>query len=185
MRQSDLRVRYGRLLGLLFCVAGFIVIALGWNGMAREACPDCQLPYIVSGGAGGVALVLFGAALLILAQLRAERIRLAEQIGDALRPLVHATAEDGSGGGKVVAGKSTFHRPDCRLVKDKTDLDEMSLTAARSKGLTPCRVCNPAEKETLAEQEASAEKEGPAEEEVPAEEEAPAEAPVDASDRPA
>src|SRR5918996_6459848 len=107
MRQSDLRVRYGRLLGLLFCVAGFIVIALGWNGMAREACPDCQLPYIVSGGAGGVALVLFGAALLILAQLRAERIRLAEQIGDALRPLVHATAEDGSGGGKVVAGGGT------------------------------------------------------------------------------
>jgi hypothetical protein len=151
MRQSDLRVRYGRLLGLLFCVAGFIVIALGWNGMAREACPDCQLPYIVSGGAGGVALVLFGVALLVLAQLRAERIRLAEQIGDALRPLVHATAEDGSGGGKVVAGKSTFHRPDCRLVKDKSDLDEMSLAAARANGLTPCRVCNPEENEIPAE----------------------------------
>src|ERR671922_302657 len=79
--EAGMRVLYGRLLGLLFCVAGFIVIALGWNGMAREACPDCQLPYIVSGGAGGVALVLFGVALLVLAQLRAERIRLAEQIG--------------------------------------------------------------------------------------------------------
>jgi hypothetical protein len=156
MRQSDLRVRYGRLLGLLFCVAGFIVIALGWNGMAREACPDCQLPYIVSGGAGGVALVLFGVALLVLAQLRAERIRLAEQIGDALRPLIHATAEDGSGGGKVVAGKSTFHRPGCRLVKDKSDLDEMSMAAARARGLTPCRVCNPEEKEIPAEAPAEA-----------------------------
>jgi hypothetical protein len=150
MRQPDLRVRYGRLLGLLFCVAGFITIALGWNGMAREACPDCQLPYIVSGGAGGVALVLFGVALLVLAQLRAERLSLAQQIGDALRPLVQATAEDGSGGGKVVAGRSTFHRPDCRLVKDKSDLDEMSLAAARAKGLTPCRVCNPAQTEAPA-----------------------------------
>jgi hypothetical protein len=147
MRQPDLRVRYGRLLGLLFCVAGFIVIALGWNGMAREACPDCQLPYIVSGGAGGVALVLFGVGLLVLAQVRAERISLAEQIGQAIRPLVQATAQDGSAGGKVVAGKSTFHRPDCRLVKDKSDLDEMSLSAAQAKGLTPCRVCKPADAE--------------------------------------
>lgn len=147
MRQSDLRVRYGRLLGLLFCVAGFITIALGWNGMAREACPDCQLPYIVSGGAGGVALVLFGVGLLVLAQLRAERIRLAEQIADAVRPLVHATAEDGSADGKVVAGKSTFHRPGCRLIKDKSDLDEMSPAAAQAKGLMPCRVCDPAASE--------------------------------------
>jgi hypothetical protein len=147
MRQPDLRVRYGRLLGLLFSVAGFIVIALGWNGMAREACPDCQLPYIVSGGAGGVALVLFGVGLLVLAQLRAERIRLGEQIAEAVRPLVQATAGDGSAGGKVVAGTSTFHRPGCRLIKDKADLDEMSLAAARAKGLTPCRVCNPAEAE--------------------------------------
>jgi hypothetical protein len=147
MRQPDLRVRYGRLLGLLFCVAGFIVIALGWNGMAREACPDCQLPYIVSGGAGGVALVLFGVGLLVLAQVRAERIRLGEQIAEAVRPLVQATAEDGSAGGKVVAGKSTFHRPGCRLIKDKADLDEMSVVAARAKGLTSCRVCNPADEQ--------------------------------------
>jgi hypothetical protein len=150
MRQPDLRVRYGRLLGLLFCVAGFIVIALGWNGMAREACPDCQLPYIVSGGAGGVALVLFGVGLLVLAQLRAERIRLAEQIGEAVRPLVQATAENGSAEGRVVAGKSTFHRPGCRLVKDKSDLDEMSLAAARAKGLEPCRVCNPTDEQPSA-----------------------------------
>lgn len=143
MRQPDLRVRYGRLLGLLFCVAGFITIAMGWNGMAREACPDCQLPYIVSGGAGGLGLILFGVALLVLAQIRAERGRLADQIAEAIRPLVQATAENGAG--KVVAGKSTYHRPGCRLVKDKSDLDQMSHAAARAKGLTPCRVCDPGE----------------------------------------
>lgn len=146
MRQPDLRVRYGRLLGLLFCVAGFITIALGWNGMAREACADCQLPYIVSGGAGGLGLILFGVGLLVMSQFRAERDRLAEQIAEAIRPLVQATAENGAGGqGKVVAGESTYHRPGCRLVKDKSDLDEMSLAAAHAKGLTPCRVCSPAE----------------------------------------
>jgi hypothetical protein len=145
MKQADLRVRYGRLLGLLFCVAGFIAIALGWNGMAREACADCQLPYIVSGGAGGLGLILFGIALLLMAQIRAERNRLAEQIGDAIRPLVQATATDGAGDAEVVAAKSTYHRPGCRLVTAKSDLDEMSVAAAQAKGLTPCRVCNPAE----------------------------------------
>jgi hypothetical protein len=145
MKQTDLRVRYGRLLGLLFCVAGFIVIALGWNGMAREACPDCQLPYIVSGGAGGLGLILFGIALLVMAQIRAERNKLAEQIGEAIRPLVHATAANGAGDTKVVAAKSTYHRPECRLVEGKSDVDEMSVAAARAKGLTPCRVCSPDE----------------------------------------
>lgn len=145
MKQADLRVRYGRVLGLLFCVAGFITIALGWNGMAREACADCQLPYIVSGGAGGLGLILFGTALLVLAQIRAERNRLAEQIGEAIRPLVQATATNGAGGTKVVAAKSTYHRPGCRLVEGKADVDEMSVAAALAKGLTPCRVCDPAE----------------------------------------
>jgi hypothetical protein len=145
MKQVDLRVRYGRLLGLLFCVAGFITIALGWNGMAREACPDCQLPYIVSGGAGGLGLILFGIALMVMAQIRAERNRLAQQIGEAIRPLVQATATNGAGDTKVMAAKSTYHRPGCRLVEGKSDVDQMSVAAARAKGLTPCRVCNAAE----------------------------------------
>jgi hypothetical protein len=42
-----------------------------------------------------------------------------------------------------VAGKSTYHRPECRLVEGKTDLDRVSVEVARLQGLSPCRVCNP------------------------------------------
>jgi hypothetical protein len=73
---ADRQVRYARILGLVFCVAGGAAIAIGWNGAARLASPDQQLPYILSGGFGGMALVLLGVALLLIAQIRTERRKL-------------------------------------------------------------------------------------------------------------
>jgi hypothetical protein len=55
-----------------------------------------------------------------------------------------AAAPAGSAGAdEVVAGKSTYHRPECRLVEGKADLDRVSVEVARLQGLSPCRVCNP------------------------------------------
>jgi hypothetical protein len=73
-------VRFGRILGLFFSAAGFVTIGFGWNGMAKVACPDCQLPYLLSGGAVGLGLILVGGVLLLLAQVRDERIKLGEQL---------------------------------------------------------------------------------------------------------
>jgi len=145
-RNSDRQVRFGRILGLFFCVAGFITIGFGWNGMAKVACPDCQLPYLLSGGAAGLGLIVVGGVLLVVAQIRDERLKLADQlqvIGTTMSRAVSAPALAAVQDASVLAGRSTYHRPGCRLIEGKADLDELSVDVAALAGLTPCRVCEP------------------------------------------
>lgn len=153
---SDTRVRYGRLLGLICIVAGFTAITLGWNGSASRACIDCQMPYLLSGGFGGLGLVVFGSALLIVSGLRAERMHLQQTIEEstpaisAAEPKLAKAASGASPNGSVVVGRSTYHRPDCRLVQGKDDLDLVSVEQAAASGLSACRVCNPAKADRAA-----------------------------------
>jgi hypothetical protein len=157
-KAPDRQVRYGRILGLAFLLIGFLVIGLGWNGMAKNACPDCQLPYLLSGGAAGIGLILLGATLLITSQIRDERMKLAEQlrqVGTAISKAVGAGPAAASGE-LVVAGKSTYHRPDCRLVEGKAEIDRVSVEVARLNGLSPCRVCNPSTGEDGSEKKPAA-----------------------------
>jgi len=44
---------------------------------------------------------------------------------------------------EVVAGRSSYHRPDCRLVTNRDDMRTMERDAAEREGLSPCRICNP------------------------------------------
>jgi hypothetical protein len=80
VRRADWKARFARLLGLAFCSAGFVAIALGWAGAARKTCVDCQIPYLISGGAAGIALVVLGAGLLLIAQMRTEARRLSARL---------------------------------------------------------------------------------------------------------
>lgn len=73
-------IQLTRWLGIVFVAAGFGVVGLGWGGMARLSCVDCQLPYLLSAGATGIGLVVLGVGLLVIAQLRAERLRLADHL---------------------------------------------------------------------------------------------------------
>jgi hypothetical protein len=157
-RGPDRQVRYGRILGLVFLLVGFVVIGLGWNGMARVACPDCQLPYLLSGGATGVGLILVGGALLLAAQIRDERLKLAEQLRAVGTAISKAVGAGGAGatGDLVIAGKSTYHLPGCRLVEGKTDVDQVSVEVARLNGLSPCRVCSPPTGEDGADKKSTA-----------------------------
>src|SRR5438128_5075205 len=74
------QIRFGRALGLLVCAAGFAAMGLGWFGTARVSCTDCQIPYLLSGGAVGLGLVIFGVTILVVAQLRAEGRRTADRL---------------------------------------------------------------------------------------------------------
>jgi hypothetical protein len=147
-----LPVKGARVLALIFAFGGFALIGLGWNGMAKVASADQQLPYLLSGGFGGMAMVLFGVALLLIAQIRTERRKLmnvleimAVAVGRTAGSDtgVSAASASSSAPGLVVAGPSTYHRPDCRLVQGKAGLDRLTADAARSSGLTACRVCDP------------------------------------------
>lgn len=91
MPRENQQAMVARVMGCVFAAAGFIVMYLGWRGMAREGCVDCQMPYLLSGGAVGLGLVFLGVGLLVVGELRATRGQLADLVrrggdkGDELR----------------------------------------------------------------------------------------------------
>jgi hypothetical protein len=142
--------KLGGLLGIAYCLAGLFLIFLGWNGAATYDREPAQIPYLVSGGLGGLALVVIGASLFVVQSLRADRAALRESL-DELRVTIEqaagmggATPATGAGGEtEVVAGPTTYHRPGCTLVEGQPGLSGMTLAAAIGHGLEQCRVCNP------------------------------------------
>src|SRR5437763_956802 len=53
-----------------------------------------------------------------------------------------------NGGPQVVLGRSSYHRPECRLAQGK-DLPVSTLDAAEAEGLSACRICQPDELERV------------------------------------
>lgn len=142
---------FGGRLALGVMALGLLVIGLGWFGISGagariDGSTDvrAQLPYLVSGGFLGLALVVVGAGLLVAQTTRVERARTEALLEARFDQLVHAL-----GGrrvalapeGWVVAGAAAYHRSDCRLVDG--DEDYVSVDAAEDSGLRPCRVCAP------------------------------------------
>jgi hypothetical protein len=74
-------------LGIL-AVAGLIGIIVGWKGAAASLVVSVQLPYIVSGAIGGLALLGFALGLLLI---QARRRQEARRRADMDR-VVHAAA---------------------------------------------------------------------------------------------
>jgi hypothetical protein len=128
---------------------GFLALYLGWNGAANKNCVDCQIPYLISGGMTGLALVGTGIGVLVVQNARRNRVEIEEQlreIGDVL--------ERANGGnprstrtraraGQVIAGASSYHKPNCRLVEGRDEAELVSVREARGRGLKACRVCRP------------------------------------------
>ncbi len=145
--------KLGGQLGILYCVVGLFLIFLGWNGAASYDRVQAQVPYVISGGLAGLALVVIGAAMLISYGHRNDRAALQATIEELRDTLAHGTAlpadpvatgpVTAAGGAGVLAGADTFHRPDCKLVAGQSGLSAMSADAARERGLEPCRICNP------------------------------------------
>jgi hypothetical protein len=70
------------LLGIAYCIAGFFLIFLGWNGAATYDDEPAQVPYLISGGIAGLGLVVIGAALVVAHSLRTDRVELRGSIED-------------------------------------------------------------------------------------------------------
>src|SRR3954465_12495401 len=91
---------FGGGLGLVVIAAGLIVIGIGWNGAAGAGGQiggvtdnRAQFPGLLSGGLLGLALVVFGAALVIVHNARVDRSRLEVKLDE----LVDAVAKAGTG----------------------------------------------------------------------------------------
>ena len=151
-------------LGWILIGIGALFMLLGYFGVSREAIPAKQIPYLVSGGIGGVFLAVLGAFFLGTQELRNDSGRLdrleqmVEELHQALlrRPdapdltTTMATEAPSTNGSTptvrrvvVVPEGELFHRADCALVAGK-DGEELTLAAARKRGLRSCPACAPA-----------------------------------------
>ena len=115
--------KLGGLLGILYCLVGALLIFLGWNGAASYDRVSAQMPYLVSGGLGGLALVVLGSALIVTHSHRNDRASLQATLED-LRETLGRVAEAEqvavghgaeTGTDVVLAGPNAYHRPNCRL----------------------------------------------------------------------
>ena len=137
---------------LVFILAGFVAIGIAWNGAASVDFAQGQLPYLLSGGAAGLALVGVGLTLILFEGARRSRVHLDQRL-DLIAQLLEesrgASAHPQNGHkavpqGAVVVGRSSYHMPDCRLVNAKEDHVFATREDAEARGLQPCRVCMPA-----------------------------------------
>ena len=153
---------FGGGFGLLVIAIGLLVIGLGWNGMAGgggevNGVPNlnAQLPWLVSGGILGLALVVFGAAMIVVHNARTDRARLEAKLDELVQvvsrggaatayPTERTAAPAPSATGTFIAGASAFHDPGCRLVQGRDDVTYVTTVEAADQNLKPCRVCKPA-----------------------------------------
>lgn len=82
-----------RLLGILFWMAGGIVITFGWMGMAELAYVDGQMPYLISGGVAGLALILVGSTLIVAAALGEAAEHTAQRTAELLKQAADEAVE--------------------------------------------------------------------------------------------
>jgi hypothetical protein len=171
-----MKIRWGNLGGQLaigYILVGMFLVFLGWNGAASYDRVSAQIPYLVSGGIGGLALVVVGSGLMIAQSNRADRAALQATL-DELRDAVDRVAASGVstgsappatgpptgpppgpaaartswsapevGADEVVAGPSAYHREECKLIVGQSGLAVMTVAAAEGSGLTACRICLP------------------------------------------
>jgi hypothetical protein len=147
------RRKLGHQLGVMICLAGFVLVWVGWNGAASYDDSIRQFPFLISGGIAGLGLIQVGVGLWIVQSQRAERVRLEENLAGlnrVLETLVEVVAfttgtgrVGGNGHGFVLAGTTAYHRPACPLVQDHPRLTTTTPELASGAGLAPCRTCEP------------------------------------------
>lgn len=153
-------------LGWILVAIGGLLMLLGYFGVSREAIPAKQIPYLVSGGIGGMFFAVVGAYFLGTQELRNDSGRLdrlermVEELhatllrrADAPDPTVagSATSAIGMNGNGALAparkvvtveGAELFHRSSCSMVEGK-DTAELTPATAKKRSLRPCPLCAP------------------------------------------
>lgn len=144
-------------IGMGFCVAGFLLIFVAWNGAADKDFVQGQVPYLISGGVSGLGLIVIGGALLVAESNRRDRAVLERQLEELTHTVARLSAARPANGvaaaaparsrvataDLVMTGRNSFHTPECRLVSGREPGDLVERDAAVDAGLAPCRVCNP------------------------------------------
>ena len=91
----DLAARFGDprlVLALVAAIAGGVALLIGYFGVSGTLDPAKQLPYLISGGIGGLFLLGVAAALLFSSDLGATRADIA-RLQDSVEQLTERVAE--------------------------------------------------------------------------------------------
>jgi hypothetical protein len=145
--------RWMLLAGGFLLPLGVVLVLLGWWGASRTVFVFEQVPYLLSGGVLGLALVFSGGFIyfgywltLMVRENRAGRAELITALGRLEQLLEEGSAttarRSGVPAGRLVATKTgtMVHRTDCVAVDGKSDLRSVT---ADTPGLTPCKLCDP------------------------------------------
>jgi hypothetical protein len=113
-----IRVQWDRALALAAALAGVIGLIVSWAGISDEVFAARQLPYLLSGGIGGLFLLGVGATMWLSADLRDEWHKL-----DRIERRLEAGGSAGApSSGNAERAESNASQPP----------NAVSLTAARS-----------------------------------------------------
>lgn len=167
----DLRNTWQVLAGALLLPLGIAFILLAWSGAAHGRVDQQQIPYLVSGGIGGLAVVIIGcffyfahwlyrlydqADLQHEEAMREQRELMSQLIeavaanrysssnGSAPRASTPRRAEPGVAERSFVATASgtNFHVPGCSMVANRTG-GLRTVSEREAAGMKPCRICDP------------------------------------------
>lgn len=79
-------------LGVLLVLAGWAVLLAGWYQAGQQELETGQIPYVLSGGFGGWALLVMGAAAIVVDLLRQAEWRTSDQL-DEVRAILEGIAD--------------------------------------------------------------------------------------------
>jgi hypothetical protein len=135
----------GAILGPL----GLVVIFLGYTGASHTPFVFEQIPYVISGGLLGVALVFLG-GFIYFTYWQTRTVREARdhqrEVLDKLEHIAVLLAGDvpaaAAGSGRLVAtaAGAMFHREDCPVAQRA---EKLKTVRGTERGLRPCGICNP------------------------------------------
>ena len=150
------------IIGAALVGVGIPLIILGWYGAAHTPYTFEQIPYMISGGLLGLALTVLGGlfyfAYWMTRQVHETR-RQSDQTEQVYRRIEAMMSANGHGVATpatssspaamfVSTGRgSMFHRPDCVVVKGRSDVRAVT---GDEKGLKPCKICDPLGEEVTA-----------------------------------
>ena len=172
--RRDWRAKLTRVtVGWALAALGAVLILIGYLGVAHEALVAKQIPYLVSGGIGGMVLVAVGAFLLGTDDVRKQLARVEQletMVEDLHRTLLvpagspratpappPAVSDDTPTSGFEPSNGALVHHVEglVALARGKSfhragcsmvagkAVDAVDLTAVRTRGLRPCPLCAP------------------------------------------
>jgi hypothetical protein len=129
-------------LSLGLVVAGFGAVFFGWLEASGTADVRIQMQDLISGGVGGIALVVVGATLTYVTvadRIAARSEHLLTRLAERLDPQTLGTVA----GDRLVATAASIHREGCDLLDGGVDTVPVTRRDVRRRGLSACRVCRP------------------------------------------